>query len=947
MCNFREWSSQVSAIWIRFPKAATLSTILAWLLSGLGIHSSVAAAVSSLEASPQSEGGIPGQKLSGDEFFSCGVNQLKTSTGQLTALQAENARAKDASWTLGQKRLLFIRVDFADLPGAPFSDAAGTALISNLNAFFTDMSYGRAGFALQGAGSEVTPTLRLPQDGAWYGTNNYFNQLRADARDAAMAAGYAQSDFDLDVICFGSVPGFNWNGLGNIGAAGAWLRGNFSVGVAAHELGHNFGLNHANFWNTAGNSVIGPGTSVEYGDGFDTMGDGRRFGSQYHFNARYKNYLDWLTASDISTVTTSGMYRIFAQDDPAAIGLRALRIPVEVLPPFVLPTPGSFSYWVEFRQQITGNQWLRDGAGLRWAWNGNQSSLLLDSAPGTADGKNDSALVIGRTFSDTTAGIHITPIGKGGTSPESLDVVVNLGSFPSNLPPVLTLTTSGTNANPGGLLSFSALASDPDGDSLAYYWEFGDGTYGTNGPAASHSWNNVGEFIVRCRVTDMKGGNASRSAVISVGAPSAFHISGRITIGGAPLEGVRVFVSDTQMAYSDSDGDYVLAGLAPGSYEVGASLEGYTFDDSAFSNPVSVGPDALHIDFFAATVVFPPYIATQPRSQTVRAGTDATFFVEAGGTPPLTYLWKFNGSIIEGALDSIYTRTNVQSVDEGNYTVIVSNKAGMVTSAAAALVLPVPPTISSQPSSQIVNIGSNATFSVIVAGSIPGGGTSPLQYQWYFNTTNLIDGADKSSFTIVGVQDSDAGYYSVAVDNGARTTSSNALLTVNHLPVAGLDTLYRAPSGTVQVAIGTLLSNDTDVDGDLLALISFSTNSAQGGTVTTDSGSLMYVPPPGLTNADEFTYLISDGRGGTATGTVEIQVFPSPTLTIIGLGNGSYLIRLEGISGENYRLEYTDGLEQPNWQPVGTSPADDSGIVKWTNSPPAGLGARFYRSVHP
>jgi len=46
----------------------------------------------------------------------------------------------------------------------------------------------------------------------------------------------------------------------------------------------------------------------------------------------------------------------------------------------------------------------------------------------------------------------------------------------------------------------------------------------------------------------------------------------------------------------------------------------------------------------ALAVSLPPGIVTQPASQTVLAGMTATFTIEASGTPPLGYRWRFNGA---------------------------------------------------------------------------------------------------------------------------------------------------------------------------------------------------------------------------------------------------------------------------------------------------------------
>lgn len=80
-----------------------------------------------------------------------------------------------------------------------------------------------------------------------------------------------------------------------------------------------------------------------------------------------------------------------------------------------------------------------------------------------------------------------------------------------------------------------------------------------------------------------------------------------------------------------------------------------------------------------------PGIASQPASRTNFIGTDASFGVVATGTAPLKYQWRFNGLNLAGASTNSYTRTNVQSGDTGNYTVVVTNASGSVTSAVATL----------------------------------------------------------------------------------------------------------------------------------------------------------------------------------------------------------------------------------------------------------------------
>ena len=120
--------------------------------------------------------------------------------------------------------------------------------------------------------------------------------LLSDARKIAQKAGYDTANYDRDIVSHTSVAGFDWGGLGVVGGKGTWLQ-SYGTGVTAHELGHNQGLRHANFWNpdAAYTGIYGTGTNIEYGNIFDTMGSG---GS--HFGALFKNQLDWLpdTAPD-------------------------------------------------------------------------------------------------------------------------------------------------------------------------------------------------------------------------------------------------------------------------------------------------------------------------------------------------------------------------------------------------------------------------------------------------------------------------------------------------------------------------------------------------------------------------------------------------------------------------------------------------------------------------
>ena len=98
--------------------------------------------------------------------------------------------------------------------------------------------------------------------------------------------------------------------------------------------------------------------------------------------------------------------------------------------------------------------------------------------------------------------------------------------------------------------------------------------------------------------------------------------------------------------------------------------------------------------FFLLCLATPPQVTSHPVSLTdVVPGSGVQFSVEATGTAPLSYQWKkdgvnlTDGGRIKGASTSTLSITAVQKSDEAEYTCVVSNTAGTVTSNAATLTL--------------------------------------------------------------------------------------------------------------------------------------------------------------------------------------------------------------------------------------------------------------------
>jgi uncharacterized repeat protein (TIGR01451 family) len=91
-------------------------------------------------------------------------------------------------------------------------------------------------------------------------------------------------------------------------------------------------------------------------------------------------------------------------------------------------------------------------------------------------------------------------------------------------------------------------------------------------------------------------------------------------------------------------------------------------------------------------------------------------------------------------------------------------------------------------------------------------------------------------------------------------------------PEARDDTLATPVTGAVTLAV---LANDRDRDGDRLTIVVLT--QPPGGTVVMNPDrTLTYTPRPGVVGTETFTYTVSDGRGGTATGTVRFTVALPP-----------------------------------------------------------------------
>ena len=119
----------------------------------------------------------------------------------------------------------------------------------------------------------------------------------------------------------------------------------------------------------------------------------------------------------------------------------------------------------------------------------------------------------------------------------------------------------------------------------------------------------------------------------------------------------------------------------------------------------------------------------------------------------------------------------------------------------------------------------------------------------------------------------------------------------NGAPVA-IDDNIETPADTTVVI--DVLGNDNDPDGDVLQIAGVE-QSANGTTVVNADGTLSYTPDEGFYGTDSFTYTASDGKGGTTTATVTVDVAEpeNPNVGVV-VNGGSGRDVLEGGEGDDF-----------------------------------------------
>ncbi|MDD5141210.1 MAG: immunoglobulin domain-containing protein [Verrucomicrobiales bacterium] len=341
----------------------------------------------------------------------------------------------------------------------------------------------------------------------------------------------------------------------------------------------------------------------------------------------------------------------------------------------VATTPGT-SYLLSF--------WLNHSGGdpndvFIVSWNG---TTLLDETNPPAPAWTSYQFVVTATGTSTVLQFGYE---AGDTDYLGLDDV-SLQSQ-TNIAPAVTIQPVNLTVNAGQGATFSVVATGSA--PIKYQWQFGGmaiaGANGSSYTIGSTVPTNAGNYS--CVVSNNAGATNSVMAALTVittpvitlqpadvtvlaGQPAAFSVT---ATGPQPLYYQWQFGIDGTNIVAATNATLTLNNVQPtngGAYAVTVS--------NAYGAIVS--SNAL-----LTVLVLPPFITTQPTSQTVYPGGLGTFTVTADGTSPLNYQWSFNDTNLVGATNATLVLTNVQANQVGDYSVLVSNLYGSTNSVAVTL----------------------------------------------------------------------------------------------------------------------------------------------------------------------------------------------------------------------------------------------------------------------
>ena len=309
-----------------------------------------------------------------------------------------------------------------------------------------------------------------------------------------------------------------------------------------------------------------------------------------------------------------------------------------------------------------------------------------------------------------------------------------------NALPTVSITSPANNASfatPANI-TINANAGDSDGTVTQVEFFADGGPLGVDATSPySVIWNTstAGNYVLTARATDNRGATRTSTGInisVTTVVPVFTNLfADRVTITGTPLTILANSASATPGVETGEPTQGVsmtrtmwIAWTAPSSGTVVMDTLGSSFNTTlgvytgtavnalttvVFNNDAAgglqsqtnfnavagttyniqvggiVGSGSGNIVFHITVPNQAPSITTHPQSQTVNLGANVTFSVVASGATPFSYQWRLNGVDLSGATSINLTLNNVNALNEGAYSVRVSNSFGNANSADATL----------------------------------------------------------------------------------------------------------------------------------------------------------------------------------------------------------------------------------------------------------------------
>jgi M6 family metalloprotease-like protein len=350
--------------------------------------------------------------------------------------------AATTAQALTTKRVGVLLINFTTNTGTPFttqqvSDAFfGASPAASVATFYAEQSYGNWALSGDVLGYYTVNGNLSTCDWSTWGSL---------ARTAATNAGVNLSQYTNIVHLFVGQGTCGWSGLAYVPGTYSFLNGTISTYVAAHELGHNFGVHHASTTSCTDNGVrvaISATCSAnEYGDPYDVMGGSARMTSTWH-----RRQEGQLTTADQQTVTGSGAYSVGVAESSSPTAPRIVRV-----------TRGDGSYlYLEYRQpagvfdSFAANAPPVTGVSIRIAPDtAIVQSMLVDTTPATST-FTDAPLAVGQTVFDPIGSITLRTVSV------SADAAV------------VEITVGGDTVPPSGVGNLAAAVLSPTSARLSW-----------------------------------------------------------------------------------------------------------------------------------------------------------------------------------------------------------------------------------------------------------------------------------------------------------------------------------------------------------------------------------------------------------------------------------------------------------------------------------------------